>query len=112
MKRQHFGVPFKARGKAPPEWVRSMVMGVGHCADGTICIASVPSDKKNDVMLGVKVEVWLYPDGTYSADMYRSCVDPGASRKGVPNIKARDLEDGCEFHPSCFKCPESDCILH
>jgi len=85
-------------------------LAINRSSDGSIHIASVPSGKGIDIIWGMKFELTLYPDGRYFISTLASWVKEGQiqqKREGRPRL---DLQDGCQLHPSCFECPEDDCI--
>lgn len=49
---------------------------------GAVVIASIPSNQGLDIMLGTKCEIWLFPDGTYEAEISKSWLTtPGKEKR-------------------------------
>lgn len=78
--------------------------------DGTIVIASVPTGKGIDLLFGMKCEISLFPDGTYEVEITRSWLPASVEERRPTEGRLPKFRDGCNFHPSCFTCPEPDCI--
>jgi len=112
-----FGIDLEEfRGKMGPsasdsDWGRPHEVSCQRRSDGAIILCSVPSGLRSDMMMGCRMEVWLFPDGRYWARINGNWIPPIAQwkRDGRPS-RFRPEQDGCELHPSCFSCTEPDCI--
>ena len=89
------------------EWRQLHLVSLRVQPDGAIEIASYPTGKGLDLMMGSRLEVELFPDGTYTAEISPQWT---FSRKQEGKIGKAALEDGCYLHSSCFECPEPDCV--
>ena len=87
-------------------WRQPRLVSLEKTPTGAIVIASVPTGKRLDLMMGSRLEVWLFPDGTYSADISGQWL-MSPNREG--RIGKYAWETGCYLHPRCEECPESDC---
>ena len=73
---EHLGREYRRVPEFSRDW-KERPLAINTFPDGTICIASIPSGKGTDLMLGTKCEIYLYPDGTYSAEILKSWhIDP------------------------------------
>jgi len=81
----HLGRENKAVPNFYRDW-KERPLAINTAPDGTICIASIPSGKGIDIIYGMKCEVNLYPDGTYSADILKSWHSPPGERLILPKI--------------------------
>lgn len=88
-------------------WRKPHFISLNNSATGAIVIASVPSGKGNDLMMGSRLEIWLFPDGTCQANISPQWL-MNPHREG--RIGKAAYETGCYLHPSCEECPEPDCV--
>lgn len=113
-----FGIDLEEfRGKMGPsasdsDWGLPHEVSCQRRSDGAIIIGSLPTGLRSDLMMGQRMEVWLFPDGRYWARINGNWLPhlPQWKREGRPPGFVPG-KDGCEWHASCFECPEPDCIL-
>ena len=88
------------------DWQKLHSVSLRQQPNGTIGLASYPTDVGRDLMMGSRLEIELFPDGTYCAE-----ISPQWTMlpKREGRIGKAAHEDGCYLHPSCFECPEIDC---
>jgi len=67
----HLGQEYRSGPNFFREW-KERPLAINNLPDDTICIASIPSGKGTDLIYGTKCEIYLYPDGTYSAEILKS----------------------------------------
>ena len=107
---KHYGIPEEdASAKRGGwdhygEWRQLHLVSLRIQPDGSIEIASYPTGKRLDLMMGSRLEVELFPDGTYSAE-----ISPQWVVRKEGRIGKHALETGCYLHPSCEDCSEPDC---
>lgn len=75
--------------------------------DGAIEICSYPTGRGLDLMMGSRLEVELFPDGTYSAEISPQWA---MMKEGRTEGRPGTAGDGCYLYPHCEECPEPDCI--
>ena len=110
---EHYGIP-REEAEAKREgwdgygqWRRLHLVSLRVKPNGAIEIASYPTGKGLDLMMGSRLEVELFPDGTFTGEISPQwTLSP--EREG--RIGEAALKDGCYLHPSCFECPEPDCV--
>jgi hypothetical protein len=87
------------------DW-RLREIGFNRTDAGVLVIASVPTGKRRDVLMGTRCEIHLFPDGTYWGNVDANFVGFEHRRPGPRMPRSRD---GCKLHPTCQGCPEKDC---
>ena len=101
------------------DWQKPHDISFNRSTNGAIVIASIPSGRGNDLMMGCRCEIWLFPDGTYSADIsgqwifklrgrvrtapVEMPVDELAQLRQCPKCGSTMLED-CEDGKHCCTC--------
>ncbi len=85
-------------GELLGEWRTPHLLSINETKEGALILASPDG--------GSLCEIWLFPDGRYSA-----VFSWGWLRRRYKGEKTSmpKFVDGCEFHRSCFECSESDC---
>ncbi len=108
----HYGIPKeeareRRQGIWGNNWRKPHLVSLDKTPVGAIVIASVPSGRGSDLMMGSRLEVWLFPDGTYEADISGLWL---MSHKMEGRIGKAALANGCYLHSSCSTCPYPDCV--
>ncbi len=95
------------------EWAKPHEVSCQRLSEGTIVVASVPSGKSGDLMMGCRMETWLFADGRYWSHISGLWLppDPGLKREGRPS-RFDPETDGCDLSRSCFTCREVDCVRY
>lgn len=110
---EHYGIEVeKARAnrqghELAGDWRKPHEVSLNKSSAGAIVVASVPSGNGNDLMMGSRLEVWLFPDGTYDANISGLWL---MSHVREGRIGGYRKKTGCYLHPCCEECPEPDCV--
>lgn len=89
------------------DWRQLRLVSLRVQPNGAIEIASYPTDRGLDLMMGSRLEIELFTDGTYSAEISPQWL---VSPKREGRVGKAALKDGCYLYPSCKECPEPDCV--
>jgi hypothetical protein len=95
----HLGREYRSIPNFDRDW-KDRPLAINTTHDGIICIASIPSGKGTDILYGTKCEIYLYPDGTYCADILKSWHSfPGSETVRIASAQA------LHSAPQHFKLP-------